>query len=204
MSIEKYLNGERTQELWTKIKTALSGKQDALAPDETITMQDGGIGVAVPVKPLTQAEYDALPEEEKQAEAVYLVDEPPWTPALLSIQEYDTEDGWHVRKWSTGYVEMSLRSGVTSVTSTAGNGCPFPKLSKIAFPVPLVQKYSETATACDTNCGAMVQVAALSYPEETPTEESALAKTGNYWVVAGRTFDSLLMDASVIVTGRWK
>lgn len=92
---------------WGKVLAGLGGKQDALTPDESITLQDGNIGVALPTKSLTRAEYEALPEEEKQAEKVYLVDEPPWVPAPLSVQEYDTEGGWHVRKWSDGYVEMT-------------------------------------------------------------------------------------------------
>lgn len=48
MSAENFLNGQRTQELWIKIKNALNGKQDVLEPDKTIVMQNGGIGVALP------------------------------------------------------------------------------------------------------------------------------------------------------------
>ena len=91
-----------------------------LIPDETVLIKDGGISVKTPVKPLTQGEYDGLSEEEKQAEAVYLVDEPPWTPVPLSIQEYDTEDGWHVRKWSDGYVEMIYKKSHTGTSLAYG------------------------------------------------------------------------------------
>ena len=54
-------------------------------------------------------EYAALSEEEKQTEALYAVLEPLWMPMAqpISIQEYGTEDGWRVRKWRDGYVELS-------------------------------------------------------------------------------------------------
>ena len=64
-------DGGVTQE---ELEAALSGKQDKLTPDESIKLQDGGIGVALPVKPVTRAEYEALTEEEKQADRVYLVE----------------------------------------------------------------------------------------------------------------------------------
>ena len=57
---------------WAKERFA--GKQDALTPDDSVRLQDGKIGVALPVKPVTRAEYDALTEEEKQADRVYLVE----------------------------------------------------------------------------------------------------------------------------------
>lgn len=84
MITEKFLNGERVQELWAKIKTALSGKQDALSPDDTITLQDGNIGVALPSKALTRAEYDALTDAQKKAPVLYAVtDDAPGGPQGL-------------------------------------------------------------------------------------------------------------------------
>lgn len=68
------LGGGNLAHLWEKVQTALSGKQDKLTPDESIKLQDGGIGVALPVQPVTRAEYEALTEEEKQADRVYLVE----------------------------------------------------------------------------------------------------------------------------------
>lgn len=90
-----------------KMKTALAGKQDQLSPDESLMLDGSNISVRIPNRPLSRAEYDALTEEEKQAETVYLVDEPSWMPTPISIQEYDAGNGWHVRKWSDGYVEQS-------------------------------------------------------------------------------------------------
>ena len=133
---------------WGKVLAGLGGKQDTLTPDESITLEDGNIGVALPTKSLTRAEYNTLTEEAKRADKVYLVDEPPWVPVPLSVQEYDTEDGWHVRKWSDGYVEMTLTKEIVSFSfSSWGNGINTAQVLKPPppLPVPLVKKYSETA-----------------------------------------------------------
>lgn len=132
-----YLDTGGLSHFWGTVKAALLGKQDKLTPDETIAMQGGGIGVKTPVKPVTRAEYDALAGEEKQANIVYLVEEPPWTPVPLSIQEYDTEGGWHVRKWSDGYAEMIITFNstttyaadfITGITRSTINAIPEPPL----------------------------------------------------------------------------
>jgi len=201
MSIEKYLNGQRTQELWTKIKTALSGKQDRLIPDETILIKDGGISVKTPVTPLTKEEYDGLSEEEKQAEAVYLVDEPPWTPIPLSIQEYDTEDGWHVRKWSNGYVEMFIRQTVSIPSNRWNNwlnvfvSVPSIFLS-IPYPLTLVEFYSENVTESGPSPFFLF----------FRKENDSLRETRVYDAVRGSQAPSQAMNFMVDrkICGRWK
>ena len=107
-----YLDSAGLSHFWAKVKSALAGKQDALTPDGTIRLRDGAIGVALPAKAVSRAEYDAMTEAERQAETVYLVDGPAWEAVPMTIQEYDTEDGWHVRKWSGGYVEMHHSSTI--------------------------------------------------------------------------------------------
>lgn len=108
-----YLDSAGLSHFTAWVKARLSGKQDALMPDGSITLQGGDIAVALPTKAVSKAEYDAMTEEQKQAEAVYVVDEPAWEAVSLSIQEYDTEDGWHVRKWSNGYAEMWQTKTIT-------------------------------------------------------------------------------------------
>ena len=65
MSMEKFLNGDRVYELWAKIKSALSGKQDVLTAGDGIRLEANAIRVTTPVRGLTQAEYDRLPEGER-------------------------------------------------------------------------------------------------------------------------------------------
>lgn len=93
----RFLNETGFAHFTTWVKNRLSGKQDVLTPDTSIKLQDGNIGVALPIKFVTKAEYNALSEEEKQAEAVYIVNEPLQMPEP-SVESYDTDDGWHVRK----------------------------------------------------------------------------------------------------------
>ena len=71
MSMEKFLNGDRVYELWAKIKSALSAKQNVLTAEDGITIEDDAIRVTTPVRGLTQAEYDGIPEEERKG--LYIV-----------------------------------------------------------------------------------------------------------------------------------
>ena len=66
-----------------------------------VAIEEGKINVTMPVEVLSADEYAALPEEENRSETLYGVPEPPWTPMpeSLSVQDYNTEDGWHVRNW---------------------------------------------------------------------------------------------------------
>lgn len=65
MSMEKFLNGDRVYELWAKIKSALSAKQNVLTAEDGIRIEGDAIRVTTPVRGLTQAEYDRLPEGER-------------------------------------------------------------------------------------------------------------------------------------------
>lgn len=62
-----------------------------------------------------------------------------------SIEEYDTEDGWHVRKYSDGYVEMFGKFDHTVLLSnwiTWGNAF-YQEVDTHAYPVNLINIYSE-------------------------------------------------------------
>lgn len=41
--------------------------------------------------------------------------------SIGGLDEYDTEDGWHVRKWSDGYVEMRIRFDTKTTYATDMN-----------------------------------------------------------------------------------
>lgn len=66
MSMEKFLNGDRVYELWAKIKSALSAKQNVLTAEDGIRIEGDAIRVTTPVRGLTQAEYDGIPQEERK------------------------------------------------------------------------------------------------------------------------------------------
>ena len=195
-----YLDQTGLTHFWTKIKAALNRKQDRLIPDETILIKDGGISVKTPVTPLTKEEYDGLSEEEKQAEAVYLVDETPWTPVPLSIQEYDTEDGWHVRRWSDGYVEMILETTTNpSNWLLLTTNIKYDTLTSINLPFSLVKRYKTDANAFDNSNGYQ-SVAAF----QKLNSNHLLSSTGDFWMLAFTNAPPKSVGVTIEITGRWK
>lgn len=195
-----YLDQTGLTYFWTKIKGALNRKQDLLIPDETILIKNGGISVKTPVKPLTKAEYDGLSEDEKQAEAVYLVDEPPWTPIPLSIQEYDTEDGWHVRKWSDGYVEMFLET-TRNVNNwgTLVTNIRYFSFASVNLPFPLVKRYKTDGNAFD-NSGSFQSVGLF----QKLNSNQLLSSVGDFWAISFSSIPPRSIGVTIEIIGRWK
>ena len=65
------------------------------------------------------------------------------------LEEYDTEDGWHVRKFRNGYVELSIRQTVLIQpaqwqTWTTGFVIASYGLNSMDLPIPLLALYSES------------------------------------------------------------
>lgn len=163
--------------------------------------KDGNtISVTTPVKGAGQAEYDALPEEQKQADVLYIVDEPPFVPSVLSVQEFDTEDGWHVRKWSSGHVEMILNKVYTvpaSSWSQAGSLSSVPRLfAANAYPVKLMEVYSE-APVCFSDGWTIwaVMESNKNRLEQTQTARPVAINVPNV---------ALEVLYTTTITGRWK
>lgn len=159
------------------------------------------ISVILPTKTVTQEEYDALTDEQKQADVLYLVDEPPWTPAPLSIQEYDTEDGWHVRKWSDGYAELSKEVTQQAGTwhSLGGGRYYSDSLASPEFPFALTAKYQETVSMSDM----AVTSGALVHFETVPSSNGSMGKPRSYWLISTQT-DIASFGMRYYVCGRWK
>lgn len=77
----------------TWVKGRLSGKQDALTPDASIKLQGGDIAVSLPTMTVTKAEYEALTEEQRQAEVLYAVTDDAGGSGGGSCEEaYSTEE----------------------------------------------------------------------------------------------------------------
>lgn len=171
-----------------------------------IEIRDTGTGpeicVAIPTKSLTQEEYDALTEEEKQADVVYIVDKSAWKPVPLSIQEYDTEDGWHVRKWSDGYVEMVYSFEFAPAKNWSKNILYSKTITEpVKMPIHLSHKISEVICSFGGN----------SYGYITSSFSRDFAAPNEYtmgWSAYRQTdiTDSELPPnrMSITVTGRWK
>lgn len=194
-----YLDKEGLSYFWRKVRTALSGKQEQLTPDESLVLDGGNISVKIPTRHLTKAEYNALTEEEKQADAVYLVDEPQWVPVPLSIQEYDTENGWHVRQWSDGYAELYRLFESAPVLSKTPTGLYHaPIIDQQTLPLPLVKKYSETASILQTGNSTFKFIGKAGVSQETPT------RTGRFDIISFADSSGEALAVSVCVKGRWR
>lgn len=152
--------------------------------------KDGNtLNVDLPTKAVSRAEYEAMTETERQAETVYLVDEPAWEAVPMTIQEYDTEDGWHVRKWSGGYVEMHHSSTINPSFENFTLG-PFYYSEIMPQDAPdVLLKYSDIFVI-----------------------EEIIEGTGDYWLlkqkdglsILGTNKSNLVLSIGRTITGRWK
>lgn len=170
--------------------------------DDTLTMsEDNVLGVAVPNKPITKEEYDALTEEEK-AGKFWLVDEPALTPTTISIQEYDTDGGWHIRKYSDGYVEMISTSTITmELSDWEENGAAFCKDTAFVaknYPVALTVLYGSFPSLLANGHGYGAWVTPSNYVDN-------LLRTTGYAIwrfTKPNTVKTYTLN--ILVTGRWK
>lgn len=156
----------------------------------------GNISKGIPTKYLTKQQFADLSEEEKMADVLYIVDEPPWTPTTISIQEYDT-GSWHVRKYSDGYVEMVYEittSSLTGYNSYAHLIDP----NSIAYPVQLIRRCSISSSIFGRG-----KVAVFPQLGDDPTP---LTYIPNLNIAAAQenlsNFNGFTID--VMITGRWK
>lgn len=192
-----YLNKEGLTYLWEKLRIALASKQNKLAPGDGIQITNNTISTESRIVSLTADEYNALPQEEKDRDDIlYVVDEPSWIPVSLSIQEYDM-DGWHIRKQSNGYVEMSFSGeAVADITVAAGSLYQCVGFGSQEYPVPLVHKYAELR---DVSASVAV-IPTYSYGAEA----KPLKSTCSINLYRPTVAPNLQVAYSFFVAGRWK
>lgn len=157
------------------------------------------LSVDLPTEAFTKEEYDALTEEEKQGEVLYLVDEPEWTQTTISVQEYDTEDGWHVEKYSNGKVSMYYTSGLIAPSFAIWTAGIYRSVIKnsIKFPLTLTKKYvDETAFINYESSGGWMTPLPMVYNELEYTNPISVCAPAN---IPGARFKFI-----VHVIGRWK
>ena len=187
------------KQLALRVASALSTKQLLLRPDSSVKLtEDGEIGVSLPTRSVTQAEYDGLGEEEK-AETLFIITDAEAKPLEgVTITEYETDDGWHVRKWSDGYLEMSVISQHNVPSSGWSSWGIFPDAiisNPIQYPLPLAALYSEALTFMDKSLAGST----ILYIK-TPAD---LTCTATYAVLSGNS-NSRDFKFSIAVSGRWK
>lgn len=193
--MSKYLDDSGLGHLWSILKGKIETKQDALLPDATLEVNGAHIGVSVPTEGMTQAEYDALPAAEKARGLKIITDSTP-LPANY-VEDYTTEDGWHVRKYSDGYVEMTARitgnTGIMNQWGTSGWYVTSEPSPAANYPIPLIALYACTATMdCSTVYAMTSSVAASS---------TTISRFQFFRVNADNNKSYVL---NYHITGRWK
>lgn len=166
-----------------------------------LTEADGTVSVTTPVKGvLTQAEFDALSEVEK-GKGVYVVDDGATGVSGVKIEEYDTADGWHVRKWSDGYAEVFLTKDLTiSASDWTAWGQIFSVSTSVLptydLPLAFTVVYDESIMPlCSVSDGAV----GIIYGSKQE------GKTQKFGLMRGTTLTvALALTVRFRITGRWK
>lgn len=153
----------------------------------------------LPVISMSYDAYQALTDDERNADVVYLITD---AKQVLSptLTEYDTDDGWHVRKWSNGYIEMLYHEERESI------GKDFEELGSWfwmrnvlgdrPYPVPLVERYTEIASG-------RLDYAAIFSPYGFSDQENAIGAYAFFRPFSTKpNTDRAVFD--VTVTGRWR
>lgn len=201
--IMKMTKDETDNVSYTEFEEGLATKQNTLIPDDTIKMVESGIGVAVPTKHYTKEEYEAL--EGKPENTLCVVEEPQSIPVAVSVQDYDTSDGWHVRKWSDGYVKMSITKEYTSPKSMIlweGWRLLEQLVPKNELPVSLIARLDEHAFVVSPPSD-MNNIDGSFYGL-MQTGIADLTHTSAYSFLATENYSSKTITVLISVTGRWK
>ncbi len=116
------------------------------------------------------------------------------------LEEYDTEDGWHVRKWSDGYVELLVdKSKNIGTWGSITPGVTYSQFDSMPLPFPLVKKYETYATACDKGTSGAA-VTSL----QKGADFDLLDAFGPLWLISFSTPPPSLVGITIKITGRWK
>lgn len=171
--------------------------------DDSLTLNEGVLGVSTPVQGvLSQEEFDKLPEEEK-SKGMYVIPDGSSGSEVLSVEEYDTDDGWHVRKYSDGYIEMIIHVS-KSVTANdwtewgTGGLWNVDISDHIQFPVNLIKKYCEQYSADQ-------QQHAIFLAPAGGSNKNPLEQTNSYFGSRGsKPVANSTLGMAITVVGRWK
>lgn len=118
----------------------------------------------------------------------------------ITVEDYDTDDGWHVRKYSDGYVEIDGTFSHTIHSTDWGEwgniySVGLSKVPTYFYPIPLTVIYGETFDVAYPVSGAI----AIIYGHRESNNQ-----TKHYGFIRGTT---LAYNITVImhyhVTGRW-
>ena len=118
----------------------------------------------------------------------------------VSIETYETDDGWCVRKWSDGYVEMIYKFDFTvQAWSVFAGGLALQSQpnSQIPYPIALSEKYSENMACIRQSAIYSVSVSKVCHNDLDKTDEYSI-------VCLWGSPPSMNFTCSITVAGRWK
>ena len=117
-------------------------------------------------------------------------------PSEPVLDEYDTEDGWHVRKWSDGYLEMSYKKEVNVTFSNSFAGIGFYVNTGINEPYPVIPAviYSESIGLTELSDGALVSL----------YQSKIMKNTLSYIYLFSAANGNRTGTVCASITGRWK
>lgn len=119
---------------------------------------------------------------------------------INNIDEYDTEDGWHVRKWANGYIEQSIKKIYTNLNITnswgggfnSGNG-----FGPFTYPISFTKLYTVNISGMGDN-SLLITSAYSNYYEHYLTQTPVIG------VFRPATGTNITFYFYIFVTGRWK
>lgn len=116
------------------------------------------------------------------------------------LDEYDTEDGWHVRKWANGYVELLAdKSKNIGTWGSITLGVTYSQFDSMPLPFPLVKKYETHVAAFDKGTSGAA-VTAL----QKGAHFDLLDALGPLWLISFSTPPPSLVGITIKITGRWE
>lgn len=123
------------------------------------------------------------------------------------LDEYDTSDGWHVRKWANGWVEMFK---IISSTATTGSWVSWGNASQMFYsdnlvpsqtlPVKLTRKYFEECSVLAHNGWAI-------YLSRSGYDYSGISSTTSHIYMGARPTkpsENVNFTFGLLVIGKWK
>ena len=113
------------------------------------------------------------------------------SPVADFIIEQGTSGIWRYKKWNSGQVELTARTGVTCPVQTQVNSIYKSAIQSVQLPFT-VYKCTPIVTCLDHNSWA-----SSSYIDETSNSIGVV-------IWRGATYNSYTWGISIIVTGRWK
>lgn len=190
--MDAFLDGPGLKFLWSRVKSLFG---------DTFVKDNDQFNVACPVRgEISQKDFDSLSDAEKK-NGVYFI---PGDDNVASIEDYDEtgDDGtqWHIRKYPSGYCELSCLKVYTGLNFTYEWGSLFVhgSLATPNFPFPLTTKYIDMINGVRTSS---------SYKSFFTSPSSGgfrLDGPNKYDIVKAVSGTNETIQVYHFVTGRWK